>query len=66
MPDTQILFWSVLALTIASASAATAIACAVDMRERPAARRLVDRLMQIAVLGAGAITALLSSLAETG
>ena len=66
MPNLQILFWSVLGLTVASASAATAIACAVDMRQRPAARRLVDHLMQIAVLGTGAITALLTSLVETG
>ena len=66
MPNTQLLFWSVLGLTVASASAAVTVACAVDTRQRPAARRLVDRLMQISVLGAGALAALLSALAEAG
>lgn len=66
MPGTQILFRSVLGLTVASTSAATAIACAVDTRQKPAAPRLVDRLMEIVVLGAGAITALLTALVKTG
>ena len=54
-------FVAVIGLTVASVVAAVSIAVTVDTKSRPAARRVVDRLMQIAVLGAGAIVALLGS-----
>jgi hypothetical protein len=39
---------------------ATAITLTVDTRARPVAKSLVDGLMQIALLGAGALVALMS------
>lgn len=57
----HILFLAVLASSVASAAAAAAIAVAVDTRRRPAAGKVIERLMQIAMLGAGAIVALLGA-----
>jgi threonine/homoserine/homoserine lactone efflux protein len=61
MMSEQILFMAVLALSVASAVAAAAIAVAVDTRRRPAASKVIERLMQIALLGAGAIVSLLGA-----
>ncbi len=55
----ELVFMAVVGISVASAVAAAAIAVAVDTRRRPAARKVIDRLMQIALLGAGAIVALL-------
>ncbi len=55
----QMVFMAVVGISVASAAAGAAIAVVVDTRRRPAARRVVERLMQIALLGAGAIVALL-------
>lgn len=61
MMSYELVFMAVVGLSVASAAAAVSIAVAVDTRSRPAARKVVDRLMQIAVLGAGAIIALLGT-----
>lgn len=57
----EVVFATVVALTILSAGSATAIVLVVDTRARPGARIVAVRLMEVAVLGAGAIAALLSS-----
>lgn len=62
MMSHEMVFAAVLGLSVASAAAAVAIAVAVDTKRRPAAARAVDRLMQVALLGAGAIVALLGTL----
>jgi threonine/homoserine/homoserine lactone efflux protein len=59
MMSEQMVFMAVVGISVASAAAGAAIAVVVDTRRRPAARRVVERLMQIALLGAGAIVALL-------
>ncbi|MBS3652092.1 hypothetical protein KEU06_26165 [Pseudaminobacter sp. 19-2017] len=55
----EIVFTTVVVLTVLSAGSATAIVIAVDTRARPGARIVAVRLMKIAVLGAGAVIALL-------
>ncbi|MBS3652581.1 hypothetical protein KEU06_28810 [Pseudaminobacter sp. 19-2017] len=57
----EIVFTTVVALTVLSAASATVIVLLVDTRARPGARIVAARLMEIAVLGAGAVIALLSS-----
>ena len=54
----QLVFLSVAAVTVLSGATATAITLTVDTRAKPAAKSLVDGLMQIALLGAGALVAL--------
>jgi hypothetical protein len=56
-----IVFTTVVALTVLSAGSATAIVIAVDTRAKPAARVVAVRLMEIALLGAGAVIALLNA-----
>jgi hypothetical protein len=52
--------FSVAAVTMLGGATATAITLTVDTRARPAAKSLVDGSMQIALLGAGALVALMS------
>lgn len=61
MVPVQAVFCVVLGLGIVSAAAAITIAVVVDARKRPVTRRVVDRLMQIALLAAGAIVASLGT-----
>ena len=49
---------SIAAVTVLSAAAATIITLTVDIRSRPGVRSLVEGLMRIAILGAGALVAL--------
>ena len=53
MNSFEIVFTTVVALTVLSAGSATAIALVVDTRVRPGARIVAVRLVEIAVLGAG-------------
>jgi hypothetical protein len=57
--ESQIVFLSVAAVTVLRGATATAITLTVDTRSRPAARSLVDGLMQITLLGAGALVAMM-------
>jgi hypothetical protein len=59
MVSYSFVFFTVLALTLLSASSAAAIALMVDTRTRPSAALVVRRLMQVALLGASAMVALL-------
>lgn len=56
----HILFSTALVLTVLSGATATMIAVFGDTSSSEAQRRLVERLSHIALLGAGAIIALLS------
>lgn len=49
---------SIAAVTVLSAAAATIITLTVDIRSRPGVQSLVEGLMRIAILGAGALVAL--------
>lgn len=57
----RIVFFVVIAMSVASALAAIGVAVVVDTRERPAARLLVVKLMHIAVLGTAGVVAMLSA-----
>jgi hypothetical protein len=57
----EIVFTIVVALTVLSAGSATAIVIAVDTRAKPGARVVAAQLMEIALLGAGAVIALLNA-----
>jgi hypothetical protein len=57
----EIVYATVVALTVLSAASATVIVIAVDTRARPGARIVAARLMEIALLGAGAVIALLNA-----
>lgn len=61
MPAIETMFFLVLAMCVASAAAAITIAVAVDARRRPAVRRVVEKLMQLALMAAAAIIAALGS-----
>ncbi|MCT7378330.1 hypothetical protein [Chelativorans salis] len=56
----HLIFATVLALTVVSGTVATMVAVLDDTRGNKAHRRLVEALSQVALLGAGAIIALLS------
>ncbi|MBS3651932.1 hypothetical protein KEU06_25320 [Pseudaminobacter sp. 19-2017] len=55
----EIVFTTVVALTVLTAGSATVIVLVVDTRARPGAKTVAARLMEIAVVGAGAVIALL-------
>lgn len=54
-----LVFFTVLTLTLLSASSAVTIALTVDTRTRPSAALVIRSLMQVTLLGTGAIVALL-------
>jgi hypothetical protein len=56
--QSQVVLISVAAVTVLSGSAATVITLTVDVRNRPGIESLVEGLMRIAILGAGALVAL--------
>lgn len=60
MSPFEFTFAGVLALTLLSGAAATTIVLAVDTRQRPGARAVAIRLMEVALLGAAALAALLA------
>lgn len=62
----SLIFASVLALTVLSGAAATVVAFVGNARSNAAHRRLVEILSQIALLGAGALIALLGRAADAG
>ncbi len=62
----HLIFLTVLAMTVLSGAAATVVAFLGDTRSNRAQRRLVEILCQIALLGAGAIIALLARAVNAG
>lgn len=58
----HIVFYTVVAVTLLSATAAAAIVILPTSRRMPYRRTLVERLSQIALLGAAALFALLARL----
>ncbi|HEV7254347.1 MAG TPA: hypothetical protein VGN97_14780 [Mesorhizobium sp.] len=59
MSSFQFVISGVLALSILSGVAATAIVLVVDTKQRPGARVVATKLMEVALLGMSAIAALL-------
>jgi hypothetical protein len=60
MSPFEITLGAVLALSVLSGAAATIIVLAVDTSQRPGARRVAAKLMEMALLGAVALAALLA------
>jgi hypothetical protein len=56
--ESQLALISIAAVTVLSGGAAAAITLMVDVRSRPGIQSLVEGLMRIAILGAGALVAL--------
>lgn len=60
MPTFQIVFITILALTVSSGLAATAIVVFGDTRRNLGQRNVAEKLAQIALLGAAGIVSLLT------
>jgi hypothetical protein len=56
--ESQLVFLSVATVTVLSGATATVITLTVDVRSKPGIQSLVEGLMRIAILGAGALVAL--------
>ena len=64
--ESQLALISIAAVTVLSGGAAAAITLMVDVRSRPGIQSLVEGLMRIAILGAGALVALTDGEANYG
>lgn len=60
----HLIFATVLALTVVSGAVATVLAMVGDAQNNRAQRRIIEVLSQIALLGAGAMIALLARSAQ--